>query len=306
LDWINTNIADGWCSGTNPTQAPATSGACDLRCVGTFSGNYLLNGLPATCSLGICTSTDGSNLCSALEFPCGVPTVAPTIAAPTTAAPTTAAPTTAAPTTKPPATTAPITKPPATTASTTKPPTTTAPTTKPPTTGVACDLTCYGLFSGSYVWNGIPYTCSLGICRSTDGSDLCSALGNPCASTTKPPATTAPTTKPPTTVAPTTKPPTTAAPTTAPICNLTCINGTLAGISLINGIQSTCANGRCYGSFSGNYQLTSLNGLPVPYTCSQGFCWATDGNDLCSILKYPCAPTTKPPTTAAPITKPPI
>ena len=87
LNWINTNVADGWCSGTTApttaapttaapttaaptTQAPTAGDACDLRCFGTFTGNYLLNGLPATCSLGICTSTDGTNLCSALGYPC--------------------------------------------------------------------------------------------------------------------------------------------------------------------------------------------------------------------------------------------
>ena len=161
LDWINTNVADGWCSGTNPpvqpttasptTQAPATSGACDLRCVGTFSGNYLLNGLPATCSLGICTSTDGSNLCSALGFPCGVPTAAPTTAAPTT--------------------------------TTTKPPTTAAPTTKPltSTTAPICNLRCINSrLNGIYQINGIQSTCTSGRCSATNGSDLCKQLRYPC------------------------------------------------------------------------------------------------------------------------------
>ena len=124
------------------------------------------------------------------------PTAAPTIAAPTTAAPTTA-----------------------------------TPTTKPPTAGVACDLRCWGTFTGNYLLNGLPATCSLGICTSTDGSNLCRALGYPCGTPT---------------VATTTAAPTTAAPTTtAPICNLRCINSSLNGIYLINGIQSTCYYGKC-------------------------------------------------------------
>ena len=158
LDWINTNVADGWCSGTNPpvqpttasptTQAPTTGGTCDLRCVGTFTGNYLLNGLPATCSQGICTSTDGSDLCSALGYPCGTPTAAPTTAVPTTSAPTTAAPTTAAPTT---------------------------------VTSTICNLRCVDrTLNGIYLINGIEATCTRGRCSATDGSNLCEQLGYPC------------------------------------------------------------------------------------------------------------------------------
>ena len=100
---------------------------------------YLVNGLPATCNLGICSSTDGTDLCSALRFPCGTPTTAaPTTAAPTTAAPTTAAPTTAAPTTAPPTTAAP----------TTAVPTSAAPV-KP---GKLCNLRCVNRnLNGNYL-----------------------------------------------------------------------------------------------------------------------------------------------------------
>ena len=100
---------------------------------------YLVNGLPATCNLGICSSTDGTDLCSALRFPCGTPTTAaPTTAAPTTAAPTTAASTTAAPTTAPPTTAAP----------TTAVPTSAAPV-KP---GKLCNLRCVNRnLNGNYL-----------------------------------------------------------------------------------------------------------------------------------------------------------
>ena len=105
---------------------------------------YLVNGLPATCNLGICSSTDGTDLCSALRFPCGTPTTA----APTTAAPTTAAPTTAAPTTAAPTTAAPTTAPPTTAAPTTAVSTSAAPV-KP---GKLCNLRCVNRnLNGNYL-----------------------------------------------------------------------------------------------------------------------------------------------------------
>ena len=99
LTWINENVADGWCSGTNPpstsaptTAAPTTSAPttaapttdspttaapvkpgklCNLRCVSRrLNGNYLINGIPAICRNGRCRATDGSHLCKQLGFPC--------------------------------------------------------------------------------------------------------------------------------------------------------------------------------------------------------------------------------------------
>ena len=99
LTWINENVADGWCSETNPpstsaptTAAPTTSAPttaapttdspttaapvkpgklCNLRCVSRrLNGYYLINGIPAICRNGRCRATDGSHLCKQLGFPC--------------------------------------------------------------------------------------------------------------------------------------------------------------------------------------------------------------------------------------------
>jgi V8-like Glu-specific endopeptidase len=88
LDWINTNIADGWCddgsSNINfPTEAPVTTTTtaaapvtgdrCDFTCtnVGTMSADLFLNGIPARCDAGLCYAKDGSDLCDFFSYPCG-------------------------------------------------------------------------------------------------------------------------------------------------------------------------------------------------------------------------------------------
>jgi secreted trypsin-like serine protease len=84
LDWINKNVADGWCNNagtvtttttagpttTTTTAAPGTG--CDINCaLGALSGNYIINGYPVKCTSGFCTSTDGTDFCAAVGYPCG-------------------------------------------------------------------------------------------------------------------------------------------------------------------------------------------------------------------------------------------
>merc|ERR1719153_721661 len=82
MDWIQSNIADGWCEQESsaikfPTATTSSSQSqqwCDFRCtnVGTLSAQSVnLNGIPSTCSNGFCRATDGSSLCSTFSFPCG-------------------------------------------------------------------------------------------------------------------------------------------------------------------------------------------------------------------------------------------
>ena len=82
LDWINANVADGWCDEATSappattTPAPTTSslGApCDFTCtaVGTASGRYTLNGILVTCNQGVCSAEDGSDICQTFNYPCG-------------------------------------------------------------------------------------------------------------------------------------------------------------------------------------------------------------------------------------------
>merc|ERR1719430_3066988 len=82
MNWIQSNIADGWCEEENsaikfPTATTSSSQSqqwCDFRCtnVGTLSAQSVnLNGIPSTCSNGFCRATDGSSLCSTFSFPCG-------------------------------------------------------------------------------------------------------------------------------------------------------------------------------------------------------------------------------------------
>ena len=114
LDWINTNVADGWCDETpvvSPTTtAPVTTApttpsaglgaACDFTCtnVGTVTGLFTLNGIPVSCTSGICSARDGSNVCEVFNYPCGGrPAVEATTTLPTTT--TTPKPTTTASTT---------------------------------------------------------------------------------------------------------------------------------------------------------------------------------------------------------------
>jgi len=70
LDWVTSNIADGWCDGTETTTtttaAPAAGTACDLSCYFTITGTYYINGHQAACVSGVCTATDGSDLCASL------------------------------------------------------------------------------------------------------------------------------------------------------------------------------------------------------------------------------------------------
>merc|ERR1719312_1248751 len=52
LDWINQNVADGWCGTSNPLTPPSstTSGpTCDLTCtnVGSLTADVSLNGVPS-------------------------------------------------------------------------------------------------------------------------------------------------------------------------------------------------------------------------------------------------------------------
>merc|ERR1712227_1022056 len=82
MNWIQSNIADGWCEGESsaikfPTATTSSSQNqqwCDFRCtnVGTLSMQSVnLNGIPSTCSNGFCRATDGSSLCATFSFPCG-------------------------------------------------------------------------------------------------------------------------------------------------------------------------------------------------------------------------------------------
>jgi len=93
LNWINQNVADGWCgsSVTTTTAAPTTSSSstagpvCDLTCtnVGTLTGDVSLNSRPSRCDGGYCHSTDGSDLCAMFGHPCGQTTTsAPTYSSP--------------------------------------------------------------------------------------------------------------------------------------------------------------------------------------------------------------------------------
>jgi len=161
LDWINTNVADGWCGtgssgstsggtsggssdGTSGGSSGSTSGtACDLRCtnIGDLTANAVsLNGIASSCNVGICTATDGSDLCASLGGPfCGSPPAQTTT-------------------------------------------TTTTTTTPAPTSSRVCDLRCTiigRLTAGRVSINGIPSRCRRGRCVARDGSDLCAALGGP-------------------------------------------------------------------------------------------------------------------------------
>jgi len=140
LDWINSNIADGWCSsnggGTNPTtqaptQAPVTTQppvgtSCDLTCyIGEITGNYYLNGYLSTCAAGICTADDGSDLCANLGVTGHCNPVA---------------------------------------------------TTLPPLP--ECDISCFvGPISGTFNLFGYTADCDRGVCTVSDGTDLCAVFG---------------------------------------------------------------------------------------------------------------------------------
>jgi len=85
LDWINTNIADGWCSSdpiptttTTPAQvvtnpSSSTGPTCDMSCtnVGSLTADCSLNGIPTRCDGGQCYAKDGTNLCQLFNNPCG-------------------------------------------------------------------------------------------------------------------------------------------------------------------------------------------------------------------------------------------
>eukprot|EP00088_Acartia_fossae_P049731 TRINITY_DN5503_c0_g1_i2.p1 TRINITY_DN5503_c0_g1~~TRINITY_DN5503_c0_g1_i2.p1 ORF type:complete len:482 (-),score=63.80 TRINITY_DN5503_c0_g1_i2:92-1381(-) len=81
LTWINSNIKDGWCDGSGNTTPPTTTQppvsnlgpACDLSCTanGLPDGNYLINGVDAICTKSQCKAKDGSDICKAINFPCG-------------------------------------------------------------------------------------------------------------------------------------------------------------------------------------------------------------------------------------------
>jgi len=88
LDWINTNIADGWCSSESftATTTPASNSnnsngqSCDMTCtnVGQLTADCSLNGVPSRCDGGVCYSKDGTNLCQMFGNPCGqAPTTTP-------------------------------------------------------------------------------------------------------------------------------------------------------------------------------------------------------------------------------------
>merc|ERR1712215_243441 len=78
LDWINSNIADGWC-GSQPVTAPPTSttapsgSTCDMSCtnVGSLTSDCNLNGVPTHCEAGHCYAKDGTDLCQMFNNPCG-------------------------------------------------------------------------------------------------------------------------------------------------------------------------------------------------------------------------------------------
>merc|ERR1719342_1797642 len=82
LDWINQNVADGWCGTSNPST-PTTGPTCDLTCtnVGSLTADVSLNGVPSKCTNGYCYGKDGTDLCSMFGNPCGQTT---TTQAPTT------------------------------------------------------------------------------------------------------------------------------------------------------------------------------------------------------------------------------
>jgi len=92
LDWINQNIADGWCSSSPaptpaPAPAPSPSGItfptgspqCDLTCtnVGSLTGEVNLNGISSVCSGGVCYAKDGRDLCAMFGVSCSRPTTTP-------------------------------------------------------------------------------------------------------------------------------------------------------------------------------------------------------------------------------------
>jgi len=145
LDWINANVADGWCSPVNTattaaaaTTTPAITTAaplCNLKCtnVGTLTASGVtLNGIPSVCTNGICYATGGTNLCQSLGNPCGTTTTTP---APTTNA------------------------------------------------SPVCDFRCTNvgtLTASSVTLNGIPSVCSGGFCYSTNGINLCQYFNFPC------------------------------------------------------------------------------------------------------------------------------
>jgi len=149
LDWINTNIADGWCSPagvtttaaatttptkTTPAKTTARTAAtplpCNLQCTNVgflTAAGITLNGIPSTCKNGICYATSGGNLCQSLGNPCSSSTT-------TTASP-------------------------------------------------VCDFRCTNvgtLTAASVTLNGIPSVCSGGFCYSTNGVNLCQYFNFPC------------------------------------------------------------------------------------------------------------------------------
>jgi len=104
LDWINENVADGWCgtgssTGVNPPSpsppapsppapsppapsppapsppapSPPTGAVCDLTCssVGYLTADVSLNNIPSSCTQGQCYAKDGRNLCQLFNNPCG-------------------------------------------------------------------------------------------------------------------------------------------------------------------------------------------------------------------------------------------
>merc|ERR1719268_576996 len=88
LDWINTNIADGWCTSESftATTTPASNSnnsdgqTCDMTCtnVGQLTADCSLNGVPSRCDGGVCYAKDGTNLCQMFGNPCGqAPTTTP-------------------------------------------------------------------------------------------------------------------------------------------------------------------------------------------------------------------------------------
>merc|ERR1711892_1151427 len=93
LDWINTNIADGWCGSEPAPATPTTSApvnnnptvttgpACDMSCtnVGKLTADCSLNGVPTRCDAGICHAKDGSDLCQMFNSPCGKTQAAPSL-----------------------------------------------------------------------------------------------------------------------------------------------------------------------------------------------------------------------------------
>jgi len=101
LNWINTNIEDGWCSTTTPPPSPPTAAlttapttksttattttttttstttsnpvpVCDLSCtnIGMLTGDYGLNNIQSRCDQGKCYAKDGQDLCQLFSSPC--------------------------------------------------------------------------------------------------------------------------------------------------------------------------------------------------------------------------------------------